>query len=582
MWCGNKPNKKVDHMKLSVRNWITYPALKLDLDTHQVHIFTGKTGCGKSSIIDAITWALTGLARNYTAKKDSALFKMDPISAMSVKVTCTGDQLESIKWPAVINRTTTKVTIQPDEIAEDFKARERQIRACLGVWGLLGMKAVSRAAMLGSLSAAAGIDQQDIVTAIRECCKAPAIGSTFNGITWGGWDDISDAELNATDIRRSYHAVSKGSIPEVLTDRIAGNKEAVEELTATLSSDEAKPQELIDLQKKLEDLQSKIKDIPKRERPPLEPPVSEKAFEKLTQQKETAETVIAATETCLAEINPFVDGLVNEFDGEAVDKTAAWRDSIVQRQKKSKTSIKSIESQHKNLKDSLEQWKTETHVFSENDKLRTSLGQKILKAEEAIKNFTDPRLIEIKQLKQQIVDDEAVIAEINEKAIAAQKKYSNWDAIVKSLTPNGEIASSFIQDSTEGLSAERIAKASEIVGVDVSIGNDGTIHINRLSERQPSRGQRLLAGLVLQDAFCQAFNVPLMLVDELEALDADECLGKAVAFLREVAGDYEAVIGCRTGDPSSFDGMDLDSVHVWHCRDGKVESANSGIVSSRA
>lgn len=58
-------------MQINLRNWIAFQTLSLTLESGNVHVLTGSTGAGKSSVVDAITYACIGVARGYTAKKDA-------------------------------------------------------------------------------------------------------------------------------------------------------------------------------------------------------------------------------------------------------------------------------------------------------------------------------------------------------------------------------------------------------------------------------------------------------------------------------------------------------------------------------
>lgn len=567
-------------MKLHLKNWIGFQTLSLTLEPGQVHILTGATGAGKSSVVDAITYACIGVARGYTAKKDAALFKINPTGPMSVRVDYDRDDLKTVlPWPTMMNRTTSKYTIEPADSLEAFRQREDQIAACLGAWSVLGTKAQDRAAMMASVTSASGFDPAALLSAVRKECMCPDLGVVFNDIKWGGgWKGIAEAEANAVNIRRSYHAQATGKVPPAVIERMEEAAKEIEALKAEMANG-SEPEELVALKTKVNELQTQIEEVTKHPRPSEKPPVKDADFAELKAQHEAAVSSTGSLTVALQEINPFVNGLVEEFEGEAIDKVAAWRDSLKQRLDQNRISLTAVTERRQGLEAKLEEWRSKLALFTESESKRSKLGAEIAKIEKQIEKFTDPRQRKIDQIQQRIDADNETIRQIESMAETASQKRANWDKIVKALAPDGTVASAMMQEASGGISAERIALSSEKLGIGVKLGNDGTVIINSLSERQPSRGQRLLAGLVLQDAFCQAFGVPLMMVDELESLSGD-CLQKAISFLTEIADDYESVITCLTGKPSELrysqigDGDTYgfpEGVAVWHCQGGTVQ-----------
>lgn len=567
-------------MQINLRNWIAFQTLSLTLESGNVHVLTGSTGAGKSSVVDAITYACIGVARGYTAKKDAALFKINPTGPMSVRVDYDRDDLATVlPWPTMMNRTTSKYTIEPADSLEAFRKREDQIAACLGAWSVLGTKAQDRAAMMASVTSASGFDPAALLAAIRKECLCPDLGGVFNEIKWGGgWKGIADAEANAVNIRRSYHAQATGKVPPAVIERMETAAKEIG-LLKTEMEDGAEPEELVALKNKANDLQHQIEELTKHPRPPEKPPVKDADFAELKTQHETSKSSTEALTVALLEINPFVNGLAEEFEGEAIDKVVAWRDSLKQRLEQNRIALTSVAERRQCLEAKLDEWRNKLSLFTESESKRSKLGAEIAKIEKQIEKFTDPRQRKIDEIQKRIDADNETIRQIDAMAELASQRRSNWDKIVKALAPDGTVASAMMQEASGGISAERIAWSSEKLGIGVKLGNDGTVIINSLSERQPSRGQRMLAGLVLQDAFCQAFGVPLMLVDELESLSGD-CLQKAISFLTEIADDYEAVVACLTGNPSELRYSQIDDgdtygfpdgVAVWHCQGGTVQ-----------
>lgn len=433
--------------------------------------------------------------------------------------------------------------------------------------------------MMASVTSASGFDPAALLAAIRKECLCPDLGGVFNEIKWGGgWKGIADAEANAVNIRRSYHAQATGKVPPAVIERMETAAKEIG-LLKTEMEDGAEPEELVALKNKANDLQHQIEELTKHPRPPEKPPVKDADFAELKTQHETSKSSTEALTVALLEINPFVNGLAEEFEGEAIDKVVAWRDSLKQRLEQNRIALTSVAERRQCLEAKLDEWRNKLSLFTESESKRSKLGAEIAKIEKQIEKFTDPRQRKIDEIQKRIDADNETIRQIDAMAELASQRRSNWDKIVKALAPDGTVASAMMQEASGGISAERIAWSSEKLGIGVKLGNDGTVIINSLSERQPSRGQRMLAGLVLQDAFCQAFGVPLMLVDELESLSGD-CLQKAISFLTEIADDYEAVVACLTGNPSELRYSQIDDgdtygfpdgVAVWHCQGGTVQ-----------
>ncbi len=572
-------------MKIAVRNFICYPTLSLQLDPRTVHLFTGATGSGKSTILDAITWASTGLARGFTKKSDSSLFKIDPTKPMTVRIDFDRVGEMDIPWPVMVNRTTSKFTVNPAASADAFKARGGQIGSCLSAWSLLSTKSADRAAMMSSITTAAGFDPAALLIELRKECNAPDMGAEFNDQLWGSvaWPNVAGAEAEAINIRKSYFGLAKGDIPALVTDRIAEKESAIIELEAALKSGDD-PEALTKLRAKVTGLQEQIEQVPKPKRASAEPPVKDADFQELKEQHEAATTATAKLTYAIEEIEPFVTRIEGEYEGDVVGDLVTWLAALKKRLEKSAESLVGISQRKTSLTDKLEQWRTDLQKFTDAESKRDKLGKQITAAEKAVDNWVDPRRSEITAMQSQIDADNDTIKAIGEKAEVSKQKRTNWDKIAKALAPDGSVATALMQEASGGISTERIEWASDELGLAVKIGHDGTIQINSLSERQPSRGQRMLAGLVLQDAFCQAFDIPLMLVDELESL-SPECLEKAVAFLVQIADDYELVAGCLTGGPANFRydpvGEPVDNeqmygfpekVSVYHCQGGTVQA----------
>lgn len=562
-------------MEIDIRNFVGYQALNLKLPAGQVHVFVGDTGSGKSSILDALAWATIGKARGIAKKGDAnRLLKIDPAGATSVRAEF--ERLADLKvsWPVSISRTPNRQTIKPAELAESFKARESQIETCLGAWAVLGTKAKDRAAMMASLADAAGFDPQAVVREIEKHQKAPPLGMVFNDVKWGEWSSVSDAEANAANIRRTYHADSKGDVPPAMADRLAGNRKRFDELKEEIETAE-EPEVLQKNRKLLVDLQKQIDELPKLKPFNEECPVKDKDFEQLDRQRSEMQAGLDRLQILVDEAGPFVDRLNGEFEGEAVAEVVAWITQIRERHGKAVSGIESIVNKHASAKESLEVWRDKLARHTDAEAKRSELGREILKVEKRIKGYRDPRQAELNEIRAAIQADQATIDEIGQLAGTAKKKRSNWDAITKLLAADGPIARSLATEAAGGISQARIAQASEILEIKIGLAADGSVTMNNLAEVQPSRGQRMLAGLALQDAFCQAFGVPLLLVDELESLSGD-CLENAMRFLIEIAGDYETVLCCLTGEPDAMrfeeNGFQFPAgVSVWHCDSGTVQ-----------
>lgn len=576
-------------MKLQIKNFCAYQTASLDLPTGLVHVFTGDTGSGKSTIIDALSWAMIGLARGYDHKKDAASFRIDPAKPMSVKVEFARIGDLEIPWPTAVNRTTSKVTFTPNDAKEGIASREAQILSCLSAWNLLGTKSTERAEWLSQLTTASGFEPLAVLREIRsDVGGAPDLGAVFNEVRWGdGWKTVGDAEANAVTIRKTYYSKAQGKVPDQITERMEANRRRIDELqTAMTSGDE--PEELTALKRKAADLQQQLEQLPKAERPPQEPPVKDADFQALDERKKKAEADVERLTVVIAEVEPLFTAIDSEFTGEVVDQLNGWLEAARHRLQQNSDALEQVANRHAAMTEQLEQWRHKLQQFTQNEAQRNKLGKEVHAAEKAVENFADPRQAHINELKGELASDQKTIDLIAIEAEEAKERRGNWDMIAKSLAADGPVALALAEEAQEGIDAKRIAWASGELGIDVSLGADGTVKVNNLGERQPSRGQRLLAGLILQDAFCQAFNVPLMLVDELEAVSDTETgpyLTRAIDFLRQIVGDYETVMACITKDPAELrytypDSPEVndppacfpDGVKVWHCHGGTVQA----------
>jgi DNA repair exonuclease SbcCD ATPase subunit len=487
-------------MHLRFTNWLSYPSLNLHLKPGGMLLLAGPTGSGKSSVLDGVEFAFTGTARSLTNQKDTALLKGQPTKPMSVELTLEGQVPD---WCPTQFIRGSKASFIPAERGELLEARKVMLKSCLSGWNMLRLKAGDRAAMVSELTRAS-IDDPTLLAELKAVgVTAPPVG-TYNGGPWGGWESVEDARRQAEEIRRSYHAAATAQPSKELSEQIAEIQRQLNDLKAV-----DKPADRPDARDEAWYTQKFEENTAERS-----------MFEFLQEQIQTLRKVFVAAghEAGLAAVDEFIKTNVTE--------PIHW--NLEARNK--------LQVDFKKEREDRERYARERRQFDQYFATKTRLSE------------------EVGRLEKQAT-------EVVNLASVSGKKRQSWDNLAKALAPDGKVAAAIAQRSAAALNRERIEWSCGELGVAVTFGTDGTLQIQRLDERLPSRGQRLLASLVMQDAVSQLAGVPVLMVDELECLDGPP-LDRALAWLATVAEDYEAVLAAVTRDVAMLEIPDSCRVMV--------------------
>lgn len=387
-------------------------------------------------------------------------------------------------WPRAIQRAS-KLTILPADVAENFKAHADRYIQILGSWSLVSAKDADRATLMNVICRAGATDEV-IISQLGKVCSAPPVAK-YNETEWNGFGDVATALKKAEEIRRSYAAAKTATVPPEMNERLTAMKEELANLP-TVEKPAACASTMS--QAEVDNLQTKILGDHSRAK--------------------------------------FLEGHLTEL----MSRLASWAPAkdIVEKYQHEVCST-SIASLDRELQDLNKRWDQQRGTVEEFDT--------------ATKEF-DGNFKKREKLTKQIAQLEADIASISENSGNATARWNNWDKVVKALAPDGTVAAAVMEQAAAGLDRDRLEWAGKILGVNITLGNDGAITVAARSKNLASHGQNLLAGLALQDALCMAAGVPLMLVDELECLAGDN-LAAALKFLGGIASDYEAILACHTG-----------------------------------
>lgn len=469
-------------MLLKIKNFMCYREAAVDLPAGRVALFTGPNASGKSTVLDAFEWSLFGVARGYAKQNESAALKGDPANPMSVSVE-TKSEWEG--WPRAIGRAS-KQTILPVEAADGFKANSDRFRSILGTWSLINAGDNARASLLNVICRAGATDE-DILAEIKKAgAPVPPVGE-YNGVKWSEFGDVPTTLKRAEEIRRGYHAAKSGAVPP-------------------------------EIQERLDNAKKELLELPSLEKPAEIAPG-------ITQQEADALSSRILREQ--SQIKFLADHLV-----ELLQRLSAYAPAqeIVEKYR-----LECCASRKESLDKEIEvlgmRW----------DEAKVTIDAYNEASKAFDKNFKDRA-----RLTKLVATTEQDIASIQTNAGNAKARWDSWNKVVGVLAPDGPVAAAVLERAASGIDRERLKWASATLGVEIILGNDGSVKIGSRAPNVSSKAQNLLAGLALQDALCLAGGVPFLLVDELDVLHGDN-LARGLKFLGEIAGDYEAVLAAYTG-----------------------------------
>jgi len=148
-----------------------------------------------------------------------------------------------------------------------------------------------------------------------------------------------------------------------------------------------------------------------------------------------------------------------------------------------------------------------------------------------------------------------------------------WDAITKALEPGGAVHQAATEAAGSAIDFDRMAKLAAGLPVTLSIAADWTIRLNSRDVALASEGQRMLAALVIADAFAQASGLRLLIVDRLTTLDS-LLQGTVLELLDAVAADYDTVLVCLTAKTGKPQAVPKPGWRVFWIDEGTVEIVN--------
>ena len=389
-------------------------------------------------------------------------------------------------WPGAVTRGS-KLAVVPPAVEKSYKDRLDYIDACLGTWEFLRRSDGERASFLAALQRVALEPAAFAAEVQRAAGFAPPPKGTYNGQPWGDWENVADALTQAETIRRSYAAAAKGPAAEATT-RI-DQMRADLKWTAVVAMP-AKPEGVVDPAAVQDRVNAQVVKLGR--------------IKFLGQSLEDLTALIEGEEFAAAR------AIVGQFVVDRVD---------VPRQTEERT-LADLNRQLESGAKSWTKYREQVAAAEANAALRQRLSEALQRAE-------------------------SDLAAATKSSGDAAKRRESWDKICDALKPDGKVAAALSSMATRAIDMDRFTWATDMLGVRVSIGSDGGVQVLGRSSSQPSRGEQLLAALALQDAACMLADVPVMLVDELEALDPGS-LTKALGFLTAASEDYEAVLCCRT------------------------------------
>lgn len=191
--------------RLTIQDFLGIRRAEIDLAQAPLHIFMGPNNSGKSSVCDAVEFALTGLARAMAKKKDAGTFlRRRGAEHFAVELAWEGGQLR---------RTDSGCSLAERDVAAIF-GDESIVRASLSGFRFLASPPSTRRELVAGVTG----KKADLGAALAKVCKEAGLPADLTEkLVKMADEDIDHAETFAVEQRkaakRSLEAYTEGDPP---------------------------------------------------------------------------------------------------------------------------------------------------------------------------------------------------------------------------------------------------------------------------------------------------------------------------------------------------------------------------------
>ncbi|TSA08025.1 MAG: hypothetical protein D4R73_09215 [Deltaproteobacteria bacterium] len=591
---------------LSIRNFLALESLDMGLSGAPIHIIAGINESGKSSVRDAVQWALTGQARGLKTHEAQAAFIKDGAKAAEVTITWGDKEVTSRKktpkTPAsvtgpvpddqvmmsILADPLTFLSMPDDErrrilfrVIPGLQPRRDEIRARLivslkGFTGALTPQMDSDILNLANIGEQKGfkdaeteaITRRRIAKRTRDDAQMeePETQATIGGVL-RILPDIQTADVEAglsvLTVERDKLQQKRGKV-EAQADKLP-------ELEKELAALEANPAEAPDpgeVEKYgkaleinrgiLERLQEKVAGMTAGQDPKAFPdicpvysvecPSSRKVAVKGTKPQDVDPAVLKKTMADLQEQEKEV-GLIETDLKVAQDAQAAY-DNYYKQGQALADKIAKLKEQQEQIQDTAV---IDVQLIAMD--VRMAIGYELL---DAVRNFWRKKEAA-----------EAAVAKIAE----AEKEITLYDALAKALAPDG-IPSQLIAEAL-GPFNERLHFASSYLfpeheSYPLTLTKDLEVQRDILYPCL-SKSARYRAGICFQYVLATLAGARLLMIDEADILDPVN-RAQLIDFLLAVRQDFDTVLVFATSDHA--DPSPVPEIRVWWLENGHIEQVN--------
>lgn len=517
---------------IAVENFRSH--LKYELELEKVTLLTGSNGAGKSTLLEAAATALIG-ENTWTARDGIKLKNMIRRGAKSATVSIVGKRTIS----RVITASGSKILLDGKdpltqfELLQNLKVSESQVRAALIPTAFLSLPGKDQQDALYSLVGAS--------LTLEEASKYVPESETWTKLAKRWKEDHEDEEFVDLDklydfvyqARRSYK--SKTATPQSSDE----NQDLIVELgeiSKQIAAANFKNQERQAKEKTiatLSQLESDLEAAKAASRPGAAGKLEEARAEELECAKKDG-AAMAAVSDARQELAG-AQGKTGK-GGKVVCPIGLEcphdEDSLKKRQTYLKGQVVAREGEYKSTKENLKRAKDRVSAAhqaeaqaQESQRQIASIEAEIKKLQAMAQDLKASKPVDTEALKRRKEEIEKKMTQAISRPAEADRTIENLNAIVEALAVDG-IKAQIVRKHVGNLEGECNKALSQFGGMQIRFFLDGEwrpciIHSgSEVSTGELSEGERLVTSLVIQDVFAQRAGVNLVVVDNVDLLDA--------------------------------------------------------------
>lgn len=623
-----------------LRDFLNHESTSIDLSKATIHVFVGKNDAGKSSIRDAIAWALTGQCRGLRMQRDqSALIRH---GASKAEVVLVVDDIEILR-----RKSFSTLTWQVKKREQIFKKpsdalgiSDEILKLLMDASAFFMLDAQKQKEMLSKLLKLE-ITREDLLKSLKNCGIPDDIAQKFTDIALSAGFNHAQQEAitERRAIKKTLQNLSSYFVAPVESVEINGRQYRLAELSKRdvvngLNMLKAEKEKLIEEKGKLEammdsdfkeKLKKRLESLQKQKAlfETLQP--VEKIKERLedirnqlhekASQKQDIMAKLSSLRAEMARITATADTTPDTcpvFLNLGVEKTCPLGDELAKLQEKLIAKADELNAQIQEL--SLRAEKIDSELESLR-RIEAELDVKIKAAEEKDKNLKDidakiaeatRQLAEVTQksgsdAKTQIKQINQKITELNrrigtgEKLLRAIEAFESAfkrhsDALAQKETLETQIE---IYDrlatlfSPDGLikdfigSAlkplnERLEKTGNLFRTEIHFDPDLNMFVNNMSYNLLSESSRFRAGILIQEAIAYLSGARFFIIDRADILDPDN-RALLLSLLYQVRQDYDTVLVFSTVSEVAVKPSPVPEIQMWWVEDGTAREIRQEI-----